>query len=106
MTKANLLETERDSVRANWTREEVTEIYHQPILDLLFQAQQVHRKFHPANQVQICRLLPSRPVDALKIAAIVRRARTITPELNGNSFWIRKRFLRQPRPPKQMAQPA
>jgi biotin synthase len=57
MTKANLLETERDSVRTNWTREEVTEIYHQPILDLLFQAQQVHRKFHPANQVQICRLL-------------------------------------------------
>lgn len=57
MTKANFLETESDAVRSDWTREEVSEIYHRPILDLLFQAQQVHRRFHPANEVQICRLL-------------------------------------------------
>jgi biotin synthase len=39
------------------TRNQVAEIYHQPLLDLLFQAQKVHREFHPANQVQMCRLL-------------------------------------------------
>ncbi len=44
-------------MRSNWTRSEIASIYHQPILDLLMEAQAVHRKFHPANQVQMCRLL-------------------------------------------------
>ncbi len=44
-------------MRTNWTRPEVTDIYHQPILDLLMEAQTVHRRFHPANEVQMCRLL-------------------------------------------------
>lgn len=45
------------SAKTNWTREEISAIYHQPLLDLLLQAQAVHREFHPANQVQMCRLL-------------------------------------------------
>lgn len=44
-------------MRTNWSRGEISDIYHQPILDLLFQAQAVHREFQPANQVQMCRLL-------------------------------------------------
>ncbi len=44
-------------MRTDWTREEISAIYHQPLLDLLLKAQQVHREFHPANQVQMCRLL-------------------------------------------------
>src|SRR5438067_10739210 len=44
-------------MRTDWTRQEITAIYHQPLLDLLVQAQEVHRKFHPANEVQMCRLL-------------------------------------------------
>jgi biotin synthase len=44
-------------MRNNWTRDQVAEIYHQPMMDLLLQAQKVHREFHPANQVQMCRLL-------------------------------------------------
>src|SRR5215469_14180322 len=43
--------------RTDWTREEIAAIYHQPLLDLLLQAQAVHREFHPANRVQMCRLL-------------------------------------------------
>jgi biotin synthase len=39
------------------TRAEIADIYRQPLLDLLMQAQMVHRKFHPANEVQMCRLL-------------------------------------------------
>jgi biotin synthase len=30
--------------------------YQQPLLDLLFQAQQVHRQFHPLNEIQLCTL--------------------------------------------------
>src|SRR5947208_2170959 len=44
-------------MRTDWTRSEIAAIYHQPLLDLLLEAQKVHREFHPANQVQMCRLL-------------------------------------------------
>src|SRR6267378_7334982 len=45
------------AMRTDWTRPEISALYHQPLLDLLWKAQQVHREFHPANQVQMCRLL-------------------------------------------------
>src|ERR1700757_4509873 len=44
-------------MRTDWTRQEVAAIYQQPLLDLLLQAQTLHRDFHPANEVQMCRLL-------------------------------------------------
>jgi biotin synthase len=44
-------------MRTYWTRQEVAAIYREPLLDLLLQAQNVHREHHPANQVQMCRLL-------------------------------------------------
>src|SRR5260370_19750605 len=44
-------------MRTNWTHQEISAVYHQPFVDLLFQAQEVHREFHPAGEVQICRLL-------------------------------------------------
>ena len=44
-------------MRTNWTRPEIASIYRQPILDLLIDAQTVHRKFHPENEIQMCRLL-------------------------------------------------
>jgi biotin synthase len=44
-------------MRTDWTRQEISAIYNQPLLDLLLQAQKVHREFHPANEVQMCRLL-------------------------------------------------
>ncbi|MGH9401565.1 MAG: biotin synthase BioB [Terriglobia bacterium] len=44
-------------LRHDWTREEVRSVYDQPLLDLVFQAQQVHRKFHAPGEVQLCRLL-------------------------------------------------
>ncbi|HEY7402140.1 MAG TPA: biotin synthase BioB [Candidatus Angelobacter sp.] len=44
-------------MRTDWTGQEVAGIYRQPLLDLLLQAQMVHREYHPANAVQMCRLL-------------------------------------------------
>jgi len=53
--------TDRSAVkthlRHDWTREEIRAIYRQPLPDLLFSAQQVHRQFHDATRVQLCRLL-------------------------------------------------
>jgi biotin synthase len=44
-------------IRNNWTREEITEIYNTPILDLVYRAATVHREHHDAQEVQVCTLL-------------------------------------------------
>ena len=44
-------------IRNNWTREEISEIYNQPILNLIYQGATVHREFHDAQEVQVCTLL-------------------------------------------------
>jgi len=46
-----------DLVRTDWTRLEISHLYHQSLPDLVLRAQMVHRDFHPANEVQMCRLL-------------------------------------------------
>ncbi|MFA0962884.1 biotin synthase BioB [Roseivirga sp. BDSF3-8] len=44
-------------IRNNWTREEIAEIYNQPIMELIYQGATVHRQFHDPNEVQVCTLL-------------------------------------------------
>lgn len=44
-------------LRYDWTRAEVHAVYGRPLLELIFQAQQVHRRFHSPEEVQLCRLL-------------------------------------------------
>ncbi len=45
------------ALRYDWTRDSVREIYKRPFLDLIFAAQQTHRKFHDPARIQLCRLL-------------------------------------------------
>lgn len=40
----------------NWTVESLLTVYNSPFPSLLFEAQQVHRRFHNPNQVQFCTL--------------------------------------------------
>jgi biotin synthase len=44
-------------VRNDWTREEISNIYHGPLLDLVYQAATIHRQYNAADQVQVCTLL-------------------------------------------------
>jgi len=44
-------------IRTDWTRAEIQAIYEQPLMDLLMQAQTVHRQYHHANQVQVSQLM-------------------------------------------------
>ena len=39
-------------MKHDWTFEEIKEIYGAPFVDLLFQAQLVHRRYHVPNEVQ------------------------------------------------------
>lgn len=44
-------------IRNNWTKDEISAIYHQPVLELVYQAASVHRQFHDPQEVQVCTLL-------------------------------------------------
>ena len=44
-------------LRHDWSLAEIEALYTAPLLDLLVRAQQVHRGFHPPNEVQGCVLL-------------------------------------------------
>ena len=46
-----------DAIRTDWTREEISEIYNQPILNLVYQGASVHRQHHDPQEVQVCTLL-------------------------------------------------
>lgn len=45
------------SIRNNWTRAEIAEIYNSPILDLIYRSATVHRAYHDPQEVQVCTLL-------------------------------------------------
>jgi len=45
------------TIRQNWTVSEVNQLFALPFMDLLFQAQSVHRAIFPLNEVQVSTLL-------------------------------------------------
>ncbi|MFN8238492.1 MAG: biotin synthase BioB [Chitinophagales bacterium] len=44
-------------IKNNWTIQELKEIYNQPLLELVYQAATVHRKYNESSEVQVCTLL-------------------------------------------------
>jgi biotin synthase len=44
-------------LRNNWTKEEVTALYHTPLLELIYAAASVHRQYNDTAEVQVCTLL-------------------------------------------------
>ena len=46
-----------EAIRHNWTKEEILEVYNQPLIDLIYQASTIHRQYHDAREVQVSTLL-------------------------------------------------
>jgi len=44
-------------VRFNWTKEQIAEIYNTPLLELVYRAATIHRKYHNPAEVQISSLI-------------------------------------------------
>lgn len=44
-------------IRHNWTKEEIYDIYNMPLLELVFRAAELHRKYNDTAEVQVCTLL-------------------------------------------------
>jgi biotin synthase len=47
----------KSNIRNDWTIQEIENIYHQPLLELIYQAATVHRMYHKPDEVQVCTLL-------------------------------------------------
>ena len=45
------------SIRNNWSKEEISDIYHKPLLELIYEAASVHRQYQDTAEVQVCTLL-------------------------------------------------
>ncbi|KAF2121369.1 hypothetical protein BDV96DRAFT_668026 [Lophiotrema nucula] len=48
---------EAPAARNNWTKDEISQIYHTPLLELTFAAASVHRRFHNPSAIQMCTLM-------------------------------------------------
>ena len=46
-----------NDIRHDWSVDEVRTIYGQPVMELLYQAASLHRRFHDPSEVQVCSLL-------------------------------------------------
>jgi len=44
-------------VRQDWTKGEIADIYHRPLLELVFEASQVHKQYHEIGEVQVSSLV-------------------------------------------------
>ncbi|TAN13432.1 MAG: biotin synthase BioB [Chitinophagaceae bacterium] len=44
-------------IRHDWTIDEISEIYHTPVLELVYRAATIHRKYQDTGEVQVCTLL-------------------------------------------------
>ncbi len=47
----------QDDLRHDWTKEQIREIYTSPLMDLIHRAATVHRLYHDASEVQVCKLI-------------------------------------------------
>ncbi|MFN3666234.1 MAG: biotin synthase BioB [Sediminibacterium sp.] len=46
-----------NDIRHNWSKEEIYDIYNMPLLELVFRAAELHRKYNDTAEVQVCTLL-------------------------------------------------
>ncbi|PYK97417.1 MAG: biotin synthase, partial [Verrucomicrobia bacterium] len=44
-------------IRYDWRPEEIRAVHDLPLLDLVFQAASVHRRYHQGDEVQVCKLI-------------------------------------------------
>lgn len=44
-------------IRHDWTKEEISEIYHKPLMELIYEAATMHREYQATGEVQVCTLL-------------------------------------------------
>ncbi len=46
-----------NEIRCNWTKNEIAEVYHTPLLELIYRSATIHRKYHNPGEVQVSSLI-------------------------------------------------
>lgn len=69
-----------------WTTEEILDIYHQPLMDLLYQAASVHRKNHDPNKVQVSSLISIKTGGCSEDCGYCPQAARYHTGINGNGL--------------------
>lgn len=57
MRTNNFGPSNQPTMRNNWTKEEISDIYNTPLLELIYQAATIHREYQDTAEVQVCTLL-------------------------------------------------
>ena len=73
-----------ESIRHDWSLEELRAIYETPLLDLVFRAAAIHREFHDPNEMQVSKLISIKtgacPEDCSYCAQSSRYSTGVSPE--------------------------
>ena len=69
-----------------WTKSKIAEIYHQPLLELLYRAATVHREYHDSREVQISKLVSIKTDGCPEDCGYCPQAARYHTDINGNSL--------------------
>ena len=64
-----------ETVRHDWTRDEIAALFELPLPELIFQAQLAHRRYFDAREVQLSTLLSIKTGGCPEDSPIARKAR-------------------------------
>ena len=69
-----------------WSKEEIAELYHSPLIELIYEAAKVHRKHNDPTEVQISKLLSIKTDGCPEDCAYCPQAARYHTDINGNSL--------------------
>tara|TARA_B100001029_G_C15046851_1_gene447783 strand:+ start:49 stop:1035 length:987 start_codon:yes stop_codon:yes gene_type:complete len=79
--------------RSDWTIEEITKIYHTPLIELIQHANQIHQDNHSSGEVQICTLLSIKTGGCTEDCAYCSQAARYNTGLNTENLLTYERVI-------------
>ena len=73
-------------VRNDWTKEEILAIYNKPLMELLYEAASLHRKYHDPNTVQVSTLISIKTGGCSEDCGYCPQAARYHTEIEGNDL--------------------
>ena len=85
-----------------WTKDEIAKLYHQPLLELLYQAATVHREFHDPREVQISKLVSIKTDGCPEDCGYCPQAARYHTDIDGNSLMSLNEVISHAQDAKEM----
>jgi len=86
----------------NWTKEKISELYHQPLLELLYQAATVHRQFHDPREIQVSKLISIKTDGCSEDCGYCSQSARYQTNIEGNSLMQVDEVVRHAKEAKEM----